>query len=102
MTGASETCVPDSYINDTVEHRYEYERTRLLQDSRELTVQLREESTGINGFRRMSFDHCAHHRGDQRRADAMTHHIANTNSGRVVAKPRDVKEIAAHQGGRQV
>src|SRR5262249_11416350 len=98
VTSASDACVSHPDIDDAVEHRHKYERAGLLQDSRELAVQLRQESTGINGFRRMGFDHCAHHRRDQRRADAVAHHIANTNSGCVVVKPCDVKKIAAHQG----
>src|SRR4029077_9910480 len=46
VTSASETRVPHSDIDHTVEHRYEHERASLLQDSGELAVQLREEPTG--------------------------------------------------------
>ena len=77
--------MPLSDIDHTVEHRYEDKRAGLFQNSRELAVQLREKPTRLAGFDRMSFDHCTHHRGDQRCANAMAHYIANTNGGRVVA-----------------
>src|ERR1700747_857823 len=102
MTSATEACLPSPYIDDTKQHGHEDERAGLLQDSCELAVHLCQESTGVSSFCRVSFNHCAHHRRDQRCADAMTHHIANTNGGCVVVKPRDVKEIAAHQRSRQI
>src|SRR5262249_4997034 len=102
MTGASEARDGLSDIDHTVQHRHENESAGLLQNSCELAVQLREKATRINGFCGVSFDHCAHHRRDQRRTNAMAHHIANTNSSRVAVKPCDVKEIAAHQCGRQI
>src|SRR4051794_9523537 len=61
-----------------------------------------EKATGLGCFDRMSFDHCAHHRGDQRCVDAMAHYIANTNGGRLFVKPCDMKEIAAHQHSREI
>ena len=102
VTGASETRGACSNVDDTVQHRHENKRPGLFQDSRELAVQLCEKSSGVGRFSCVSFDHGAHHRRDQRCADAMAHHIANTNGGRVVRKPCDMKEIAAHQGRRQI
>src|SRR6476661_3022965 len=102
VTGARETCGARSDIDDAVEHRYEDKRAGLFQNSRELAVQLREKATGIGRFSCVSFDHGAHHRRDQRCADAMAHYVANTNGGRIVAEPCDMKEIAAHLGRRQI
>ena len=58
-------------VDDVVQHRHKNKRAGLFQNSRELAVQLREKATGLGCFDRMSFDHCAHHRGDQRCADAI-------------------------------
>ena len=96
VTRARETGDACFDVDDAVQHRHKNKRAGLFQNSRELAVQLREKATGLGCFDRMSFDHCAHHRGDQRCADAMAHYIANTNGGRIFVKPCDMKEIAAH------
>ena len=102
MTRARETRGALSNIDDAVEHRYEDKRAGLFQNSGELAVQLREKATRIGRFNCVGFDHGAHHRRDQRCADAMAHYIANTNGGRIFVKPCDMKEIAAHLGRRQI
>src|SRR4029077_7918394 len=102
MTGPGKTGAAFSDVDDTVKNSCEDQRAGLLHNSRELIVQLCEKSTRIDGLSRVRFDQCPQHRGDQRCAHSVSHHITNTNTGCLLRKTCDVKEITAHHTGWQV
>src|SRR6266545_7023686 len=102
MTSASKTGIALSDVDNTIKHRGEDQCAGLFQNLRKLAVQFCKKSAWIGGVSRMRFDQRSQHRRNQRCAHPVPHYVADANTGSVVAKPRDVKEITAHHTGWDV
>ena len=75
---------------------------RLLENFGKRVVDAGEQFAWITGDLRLFFNQCANHTGDQRRAHAVPHNIADENASGLFTDGKHAKKIAAYVTCRKV
>ena len=84
MTGVGKTNPAAVNIRDEIKGRGKNGVTSLTEDTGQPAIELREQLPGVGVLAGAFFQQRTHHRGHQRRAHAVAHHIADEHADAVV------------------
>src|SRR5689334_24782014 len=101
MAGIGKAQFSLPHIGDEIETGREHSCASLLENDGEGAIDFGEKLAWVRGHAGMVFDEAANHAGDQSRADAVSHDVADQETRGGFAEGKDAVELAADVTGRK-